>query len=387
MIGHNHDMRKKGSQEGTVWFSSGKWRGQFYANISDLNGDQKYERRSVTLDAGNKKAAKRELREKYVSSANDLNARPDGTATLRQFVESRFRPDHIAALRKGGQIHYQTQLNHILPSLGDMRLTDITTMAAQRLMTAKAAILSAQSVRHVRNALSAVLGYARDLEFITGRLATEAVKIPAAAPVQRRALTADQVKALLAEVADKYRPVLIFLLGTGARASEAAGLRWQDVNLSDAAFVREGEARMPRTVHFRQAWRYNEYAPLKSGKSRRDVPMTAAVWLVLQTLNEQRDHKSDVVFSACRFGESKPMDMHNLLNRVIKPLGAKLGMPWLDIHSLRHTVATRMDATGASMGQRVLVLGHSDQRTTMGYTHADGEAQREMLEKAVGGVN
>jgi integrase len=185
-------------------------------------------------------------------------------------------------------------------------------------------------------------------------------------------------------VPEKYRPVVQFILATGARASEVAGLRWQDVNLTSAAVVAAGEARLPHMIHFRHAWKYGKYAPLKTAKARRDVPMTSGVWVELQTLYERRKPDSDVVFSVVRGKQPpKPIDMHNFLNKIIKPLGKTLGIPWLNVHCLRHTMSTWLDAAGTPMGQKNLLLGHANSKVGMQYTHAESNTQREALEDGI----
>jgi hypothetical protein len=385
LIVHDDSMRKKGTQEGSVRLKDGKWRGSYSRHVSDLHGNITYKRTEVTLDATTKRGAKAELRDKYVAVANAQAAVPEGAATLEQFIEARFKSDRIAQLRTGGQIHYKSQLKHILPTLGGIQLRDISPVYVQQLIMAKGQSgLSAQSVKHIRNALSAILGYARDLGFIEGRLATEAARLPRGAAVERRALTVEQAKLLLAAASPKYRPVLQFFLSTGARASEAAGLRWQDINLTDSPAILSGEARMPYMVHFRHAWKFGKYEELKTRASKRDVPMTAALWVELQTMYEQRDPASDIVFSAVRSRKQKrvPMDMHNLLTKMLKPLGEKLGMPWLNLHILRHTTSTWLDVSGAPMGQKILLMGHTSTKVTMGYTHAEMDSQREALEKS-----
>lgn len=382
-------MRHRGSQDGSVRQKNGRWYGIFRAETPTLHGQTEWKRHEVRLDATTKRAAQKELREKWVAKANTLASMPDGSCTLEEFVDVRFRPDHIAALRQGGQIHYKTQLNHILPSLGGVRLCDLTPPRVQSLLSAKAASgLSAQSVRHIKNALSAIMGYAQDLGLYEGRRPTDAARIPSAPPKARRALTLDQARLLLASAPAKYRALLLFFLATGCRASEAAGLRWEDVNLTGEPLIVGGEIRKPYTVHFRYAWKYGDYQQLKTARGRRDVPMTADLWVQLQTLYEQRMGDSPVVFSAVRGNSApKPVNAHNLLTRVMHPLGKTLGMPWLNLHCLRHTTSTWLDAAGAPMGQRVMLLGHSDARTTMGYTHAEEVSQRAALEAATKGVN
>jgi integrase len=383
-------MRHRGSQEGSLRLRDGKWYGIFRSQTPDLAGNIEWKRHEVKLDATTERAARKELRERYVAKANTLAAIPDGACTLEQFIEARFRPDHIAALRKGGQIHYGTQLKHILPTLGAVRLCDINPVRVQSLLSAKSAAgMAAQSVRHIKNALSSIIRYAQNLGLYDGRIPTEGARIPSAPPKQRQALTLEQARLLLATIPGKYRPLIQFFLATGARASEAAGMRWQDVNLTGEPTIVNGEVRKPYTVHFRHAWKYGQYQELKTARGRRDVPMTSALWVELQTLREQQVGDSEIVFSATRGQkqERRPVDMHNLLARVIRTAGEELGMPWLNLHCLRHTTATWLDSAGAPMGQRVMLLGHADARTTMGYTHAEAVSQRAALEKATKGVN
>lgn len=379
---HDDSMRKRGTQEGSVRQKDGKWYGSYFRYVADLNGNLQYKRKEVALSATTKRAARAELREKYVSSANAQSSVPEGMATLRQFVEARFKPDHLTTLRQGGRIHYATQLKH-LESLMDIRLSELTPMIVQRLITAKSTVLSSQSVRHIRNALSAILRHARDLEFIDGRLATESVKIPAKPAEQRRALTKDQAQNLLESLLPHHRAIVHFMLATGCRASEAAGLRWQDVNLTDSPIIVDGEVRLPYTVHFRHAWKFGQYAELKTKCARREVPLNSSLWVELQTLYENRRAGCDIVFTLCRTNlDPAPVDMHNFLKRVVKPAGEKLGIPWLNLHCLRHTTSTWLDVSGLSAGQRLSIMGHATLRNSMRYIHPEHEAQREMMEKA-----
>ncbi len=105
----------------------------------------------------------------------------------------------------------------------------------------------------------------------------------------------------------------------------------------------------------------------------------------LQTMYERRRDDSEIVFSLCRTKTQvpAPIDMHNFLKRTIKPIGAKLGMPWLNLHCLRHTTSTWLDVSGMAMGQRLAVMGHASLRNSMRYIHPDIDAQREALEAAM----
>jgi integrase len=52
------------------------------------------------------------------------------------------------------------------------------------------------------------------------------------------------------------------------------------------------------------------------------------------------------------------------------------------LHCLRHTMATMADQAKLTMRERMDLLGHSDAKTTMGYTHADLQRVRAKLDEA-----
>jgi integrase len=76
------------------------------------------------------------------------------------------------------------------------------------------------------------------------------------------------------------------------------------------------------------------------------------------------------------------VDAHNLFNRVLKPIGTKLGMPWIGWHSFRHTLATwiRQDKE-TSPSDQMAMLGHSDIRMTMHYGEQDLERRRGVVSR------
>ena len=60
-------------------------------------------------------------------------------------------------------------------------------------------------------------------------------------PGRTRYLLPDEAERLVAAAADHLRPLLIFLLCTGARLSEALGLEWRDVDLQGARAIFQAE--------------------------------------------------------------------------------------------------------------------------------------------------
>ncbi len=97
---------------------------------------------------------------------------------------------------------------------------------------------------------------------------------------------------------------------------------------------------------------------------------------------------ADLIFGT-RLGQ--PLSRHNLLRRQLRPVCNKLGMHEITWHSLRHSPATMLDASGASLGTVQALLGHSTSEITREvYLHAIPEDQRravECVESLILGLN
>src|SRR5439155_24449503 len=75
-----------------------------------------------------------------------------------------------------------------------------------------------------------------------------------------------------------------------------------------------------------------------------------------------------------------PLNESNLLKRVLKPAGERLGIPWLSWHVFRHTHATLGEQIGMALSDRQAQMGHGDVRMTLHYTHSDLNRRRQAIE-------
>jgi len=76
-----------------------------------------------------------------------------------------------------------------------------------------------------------------------------------------------------------------------------------------------------------------------------------------------------------------PFSDTNLLHKYLKPAGRKLGMPWLNWHTLRRTHATLLQHAGATLREAQAQLGHTKMSTTLEiYTISIPAAQRKAVE-------
>jgi integrase len=113
---------------------------------------------------------------------------------------------------------------------GDAQLSSIgqDVMARLRQTTLRASAGAATYLREIVTPISAVLRHAADL----GWCDPPRFKRPKPSAGRTRYLNPEEAERLVNCAAPHVRPLLVFLLGTGARMSEALELDWRDVDLA-----------------------------------------------------------------------------------------------------------------------------------------------------------
>jgi integrase len=144
----------------------------------------------------------------------------------------------------------------------------------------------------------------------------------------------DEIRAFLAALDGRWRPILLTAVFTGLRASELRGLRWSDVELDK------------RELHVRQRVdKWNKAGPPKSSAGERTVPLPPMV------VNTLREHKlvcpkgtDGLVFPT---GTGRPEYHSNIVNRGLMPAWIAAGIvtaggaaKYTGLHSLRHFYAS-----------------------------------------------
>jgi len=393
LLGQDRESgRRKGNQNGSVRVSGTRWYAQFSHWVKDDKGNLRWKRTERAMEKDGKpvlaigagrvgrREAQRLAYELYVAPANAANAVPQGLATVGQFVELRFRPDHILQLGPSGRAHYEHMLRaHVLPTLAGIQLRDVDASVVQRLLTAKAETYSSQTVLHIRNVISALMRHARRLKFYSGELPTEDLSLPTLRHAERRALRWEQVLMLVDKMPARHRALVILLAQGGMRIGEAAGLNWSHCNFEDDWAIRGGVAIPSNTICVRQNWTRGELTDLKGSDKIRMVPMTAEVWVALQLHREQSKWSGeDQPVFAGQTGNR--LDAHNVGHRALKPAGEAIGCPWVCWHVLRHTASTLGDIAGLTPAEKQKILGHRQLQLSIRYTHPEAEAVRAKLE-------
>jgi len=312
----------------------------------------------------------RKLADEKLRSLNQGEYAPKSTITLQDFVDLYFVPNFFPTLKLSTQKRYRRTLtNHLIPAFGKARLADIGTLEIQRFVLAKMESgLSWECADHYRNLLSKIFETAKMWGYNSGPNPAAGVELPEKTPVrEKRILQLDEIPRLMSVLHEPVRMMVWLALLTGLRIGEILGLAWKDVDLA------AGQIRVTRGYY------RGMMGTPKTKCSRRSVPLPHALKQALLALRQKTENAEELVFHTSK---GTPYNDSNLSHRDLKPAGRKLGMPWLNWHTLRRTHATLFQVAGGSLRDAQAQLGHSKMSTTLEiYTLPIPEQQRATVEK------
>jgi integrase len=166
-------------------------------------------------------------------------------------------------------------------------------------------------------------------------------------------LTLPQIRAMLETLPEPTKSIVTLIVFASMRLGEALALRWKRISADRISIVER--------VYD------GEFDDVKTEAGEREVPfddlgMIAAA--LHRTWDESRLRGTEDLVFANRAGNV--LDAHNLLNRHIKPIAKKLGLPsTIDFRSFRTMHASLMRRTGARAEVTRDNMGHSDTGTTL----------------------
>jgi integron integrase len=198
-------------------------------------------------------------------------------------------------------------------------------------------------------------------------------------------LSRQEVELLLAELHEPYALLAMLMYGCGLRLSEAANLRIQNFNFDtgmlSVQFGKGGKSRtvpLPNKIHDAITGQFEKVRALHQEDLQKGYD---GVFLPASFEKKAKSAARDLVwqwfFPAQRLTlveatrELRRYHVHETdIQRAIKVAARKAGIPKrVSPHTLRHTFATHLLQANYDIRQIQQMLGHSDVRTTMIYTH------------------
>jgi integrase len=249
----------------------------------------------------------------------------------------------------------------LLPAFGSVPLSEITAERLRRWVAGATASSSPATVRKNVTVAHQILAQA----VTDGRLAINpaaGLELPVLAEIEKRYLTAGQIRAL-ADAAGEHGALVLLLGFTGLRFGEAAALTVADVDLV------AGRVRVHRSVTAVDGVMI--YSPPKSHQARTVALPRFLVDVLaehLRAANLVQVPGSGRDLGALVFPDSRggPLRLSNIRrrwwNRAVVESGAPAG---LCPHELRHSAASMAIAAGASVKAVQRMLGHASAAMTL----------------------
>lgn len=362
---------RRGHGEGSIYqrASDGRWLA--VVQLGYVGG----KKRTKTVSAKTRREVLAKL--KALQASMDMGVVP-GNATVEQWL--RYWLDHIlpeTARASTIASHRWYVEAWLIPQLGKVPLSSLspdhvrTMYAAMRRHRGDRTPdgLSPATIRRARAVLQSALTVAVD-EGKTLRNAAELAKLPVAEKAPHPHLTADQARAVIDAATDaRERARLAVALLLGLRQSEALGLTWADVHLS------EGWADVHQSAQ-RVRGQGLVVGGLKSRTSRRQVHLIPAVVALLSAWKAEGSGEG-FVFHGVR-GVGYPGDPRRDW-QLWKDALDRAGVPHVPLHGARATAASLMAATSADWVVSE-ILGHAGVEVTQThYLHSTPEQRQHAL--------
>jgi len=163
-----------------------------------------------------------------------------------------------------------------------------------------------------------------------------------------RFLTKNELSQIYENMTTEDADILRILPNTGMRWGELRHLEWRDINI---------EGRLLR-ISPKKDW-----SP--KGGVERKIPMNDVVFSILAG----RERTNGYVFTT---GRDNMLHRDHLREKLQKICG-RLGIWNVNLHTLRHTCASHLVMAGVDLPTIAEILGHTDIKTTMIYSHLAGD--------------
>jgi integrase len=345
---------------------------------------------------GTKKQAEAEA-VRLMATANTGQYVEPNKITVREFVERWLRDWATPNVSNKTYTRYEQLLRkHVCGRLGERPIQKVTAAHLQGLYAAlqrdgkgEKGGLEPRSCLHVHRVVHRVLGHAAQWGVVHQNVAA-LVDAPTVKAKEIEILTAQQVQAVLATLRGRsLYPIVAVALGTGMRRGELLALRWQDVDLDGA------KLRVERSLEQTKRGGLVFKAP-KTRHGRRTVtlPLSTVAELRVHWARQQEQRlalglgkapEDSLVFATWDGSTRSPNALTKEWATAMKAAGIKA-----TLHSLRHTHASTLIASGLDVLTISRRLGHGSPAITLtvyGHLFITDDRAASIMEQAFAGAS
>ena len=367
---------------------------KYYA-VFRFQGKQKWVNLQISAAKGNKRKAEDALRRvltEYSENKNNASDMPfiDYLDMWLKQIKPLVKPSSWESYNKviNGKLKpYFADKNFKLRDLRGMHFTEYFVHLKEHGRSDNKGGLSRKAILNIRGVLSSALTYAVENDMIHDNV-VEHSRLPL---FEEKTFVptiydTEQIKTLL-EYAEKTESkmclFLYLVMFTGARKGELLALTWDNVNFEDNTI----HICMNRTGSSKEV--LNKPTSPKTRNGVRTVPLPEKVMNMLREEKERQKQNKSVLKSYYKVYEYDYVIRQsdgsiynpNSVNRIIKKMEDKLGLPHCRVHDYRHAVASILFENGVPLADVTTQLGHGQTSTTERiYIHRANVAPKENVQ-------
>jgi len=302
--------------------------------------------------------------------------------TLESFINNWLNGKQLSRRERTVFQYRKIAENYILPTLGKMRIQNISPVHIQRMYsTFQENGTGARTLQLIHSVLHNVLNQAVR-EGILLRNPADAVERPRWEQKEFKAFTEDEARQFLLATAGHRHEALFYLaLTTGMREGELLGLKWSDIDW------RKGVVNIQRQLQ-RIERKGLFFVPPKTKAGRRQIKLGQGMLDRLAQHRKRQDleqeaagsrwQENDLIFPSSL---GTPFEGHRILDE-FKELLVKAGLPDMRFHDLRHTALSLLMDMGIAVTTVQQRAGHSKASVTTDiYGHSMSRSQEKAAEQ------
>ena len=312
-------------------------------------------------------SGKRDLERKYREFEDEVTQSPLTDVTVEDLLTAYINNRKLLGLKPTTERGYNIAKKRIVSRFEGVLARDLTTYQVDEFIVSLTKKYKPKTIANTIFPLNAA--YERAIK--TGQLTHNPcanATLPKKTKPEIKTLDNEQLAILMDALYNErldYKVGYELCLLCGMRRSEVLGLREKDIN---PLFK---YVKIERTRHLVDGTEYVQTP--KTEQSRRTLALPQIVLDDIMQLIDQHHSKAyNHTDYLIQDGFGEPMNPSAFSSHLVR-LEAKLGLPNVSVHGLRHTFATLLNAEGVDVAQISAELGHSNITTTLNtYTHVFG---------------
>lgn len=326
------------------------------------DGLHKSKSSTAVLLLANAKVA--EIERWEAAAASGEERKPNGNMTVADFFNNIFMPQMERELTPSTVHSYRAYWKaYLQPHFNGKTLKGYEAFTATNFLEKLAAQYSKNTVTHVRAVASAIFAYAISKGYIvaaTGetknpwRDARKGIKcqdVEETVAYNQRGI--EQILDALERISgrEEYSARLAGMLVStcfygGLRPSEAAGLRWENIDLNNGS------------IHICEVFVAGKFKKSTKTEENRTVPMLPQLRNRMKLWHMTWQYPSNGLVFPNQAGD-KPININDVSARIIGPTLEKIGLDWKGLYACRRGFGTLLVNAGATLEETAVAMGNS----------------------------